>query len=65
MRPEDLQKKQSGADGINGTSPFLMGVFHLEAIAAPFFFTWNALLVAILLWWCLGAWGSAWVITGC
>jgi fatty-acid desaturase len=57
MRLDDLHKNQSGGDGINWTTAFFMGMFHLGAVAAAFFFTWNALLVAILLWWMSGSLG--------
>src|SRR4030095_7242838 len=57
MRLDDLQKKQSSEDGINWVTASFMGVFHLGAIVALFFFTWKALLVAILLWWVSGSLG--------
>jgi fatty-acid desaturase len=57
MQLDDLQKKQSSEDGINWVTASFMGVFHLGAIVALFFFTWKALLVAILLWWVSGSLG--------
>ena len=57
MRLDDLQKKQSSEDGINWVTASFMGVFHLGAVVALFFFTWKALLVAILLWWVSGSLG--------
>jgi len=36
---------------------FFMGVFHLGAIAALFFFRWDAFLVAMVLWWIAGGVG--------
>lgn len=35
----------------------VMALFHLGAIAALFFFSWKALLLAILLWWVAGSLG--------
>jgi sn-1 stearoyl-lipid 9-desaturase len=35
----------------------VMAVFHLAAIAALFFFSWKALLVAVILWWVAGSLG--------
>ena len=57
MRLDGLPKTQSGADGNNRTTSFFMGVFQLRAVAAPCFFTCNALLVAILFWWVSGSLG--------
>ena len=34
---------------IIGVTTFFMGVFHVGAIAALFFFTWKALALAVLL----------------
>ncbi|MGD0417946.1 MAG: acyl-CoA desaturase, partial [Terriglobales bacterium] len=34
-----------------------MGLFHVGAIAALFFFTWPAFFVAIFLWWVSGSLG--------
>jgi len=36
---------------------FFMVVFHLGAIAALFFFSWKALLLAVVLWWVAGSLG--------
>ena len=41
---------------INLTSAF-MAAFHVGAIAALFFFTWKALVVAVVLWWVAGSLG--------
>jgi fatty-acid desaturase len=41
---------------VNRTT-FFMSAFHVGAIAALFFFTWKALVVACFLWWVTGSWG--------
>ena len=43
--------------GINWVTTFFMAAFHIGAVAALFFFTWKALLVAIVLWWISGSLG--------
>ena len=42
---------------INWVTASVMALFHLGALAAPFFFTWKALGVAIALWWISGSLG--------
>ena len=39
------------ARGINWDTVIFMGLFHLGAVAALFMFKWQALVVAIVLWW--------------
>lgn len=42
---------------LNWTTTVVMVLFHLGALAAPFFFTWSALFVSVILYWmtvCLG-----------
>src|SRR6202167_1207810 len=41
---------------VNLTAAF-MAAFHVGAIAALFFFTWKALMVAVVLWWVAGSLG--------
>jgi fatty-acid desaturase len=41
---------------VNLTAAF-MAAFHIVAIAALFFFTWKALIVAVVLWWVAGSLG--------
>ena len=36
---------------------FVMIAFHVGAVTALFFFSWNALLVAMVLWWLAGGLG--------
>jgi len=57
MQLEALAKKQSGDKKINWVTGLFMGLFHAGALVALFFFTWNALLVAVLLWWISGSLG--------
>ncbi len=37
--------------GINWVTAFFMAAFHIGAVVALFFFSWKALIVALLLWW--------------
>jgi sn-1 stearoyl-lipid 9-desaturase len=57
MTLNDLQKKNVNENGINWVTATFMLLFHLGAVAALFFFTWKALLVAIILWWVSGSLG--------
>jgi len=57
MRLDDLEKKQSGDDQINWVTASFMGLFHLGAVAALFFFTWKGLWIAAFLWWVTGSLG--------
>jgi sn-1 stearoyl-lipid 9-desaturase len=54
---EALAKRQSGDKEINWVTSVFMGVFHVGALAAFFFFTWKALLISVLLWWISGSLG--------
>ena len=54
---EALTKRQPGDKEINWVTGLFMGLFHVGALAAFFFFTWKALLVAVLLWWISGSLG--------
>jgi len=48
---EILRKKQKANDEVNWVTAIFMGLFHVGAIAALFFFSWKPVLVAALLWW--------------
>ncbi len=49
---ERTNRKQNAAEaGVNWGTAIAMGIFHIGAIAALFFFTWKAFFVAIFLWW--------------
>jgi sn-1 stearoyl-lipid 9-desaturase len=51
-RPLAILKKTQKNDGeINWVTAIFMGLFHLGAIAALFFFSWGAFFVAAFLWW--------------
>ena len=41
----------ANARKINWTNSIAFGLFHLGALAALFFFNWQALAVAVLLFW--------------
>jgi fatty-acid desaturase len=45
------------AQPINWVTTLFMVVFHVGAIAALFFFTWKALVLAVVLWWTSGSLG--------
>ena len=51
------RKDRASRDGFNWGTAIAMGIFHIGAIAALFFFTWKALFVAIFLWWVSGSLG--------
>jgi stearoyl-CoA desaturase (delta-9 desaturase) len=57
MQLEALRRKQAADNEINWVTASFMGAFHLGAVAALFFFTWKALLVALFLWWVSGSLG--------
>ncbi|MEK6334976.1 MAG: fatty acid desaturase [Acidobacteriota bacterium] len=44
--------------GISWNTTVFMVIFHLGAVAAFFFFKWQALLVAILIWWISASLGA-------
>src|ERR1700675_1339325 len=51
-RPLAVLKKTQKNDGeVNWVTAIFMGLFHLGAIAALFFFSWKAFFVAAFLWW--------------
>jgi stearoyl-CoA desaturase (delta-9 desaturase) len=54
---ESLEKRQAANGEINWVTAVFMGLFHLGALAALFFFTWKALFVAMFLWWVSGSLG--------
>ena len=47
----DLERRPAARDEINWVTASFMMMFHLGAIAALFFFSWKAFLVAVVLWW--------------
>ena len=47
VRPLEVLKKTQKSDGeINWVTASFMGLFHMGALAALFFFSWKAFLVA-------------------
>jgi stearoyl-CoA desaturase (delta-9 desaturase) len=52
-----FRKDRATRAGINWGTAIAMGLFHVGAIAALFFFTWPAFFVAIFLWWISGSLG--------
>ena len=57
MELEAIARDHSGDDQINWVTATFMGLFHVGAIAALFFFTWKAVFIAIFLWWVSGSFG--------
>ena len=57
MQLQDLERTQARKDEVNWITAGFMAAFHVGAVAALFFFTWKALLVAIFLWWVAGSLG--------
>jgi fatty-acid desaturase len=55
MRNETMSKERQ--KGINWNTSVFMVLFHLGAVAALFMFSWQAVVVAILLWWLAGSLG--------
>jgi stearoyl-CoA desaturase (delta-9 desaturase) len=52
-----LERKSAAENQTNWVTAFFMAAFHIGAVAALFFFTWKATLVAIFLWWISGSLG--------
>src|SRR5271170_5415764 len=57
MQLESLEKRQAANGEVNWVTATFMGLFHVGAVAALFFFTWKALFVAMFLWWVSGSLG--------
>ena len=57
MRLDDLGKKPAEKGEINWVTASFMTMFHIGAVAALFFFTWNALFLTIFLVWVSGSLG--------
>src|SRR5260370_34095302 len=53
------RRDRANRDGFNWGTAIAMGLFHVRAIAALFFFTWPAFFAAIFLWWGSGSLGIA------
>jgi fatty-acid desaturase len=57
MTVTDLGKESANESGINWITASSMLLLHIGALAALFFFSWNALLLAVLLYWVGGSLG--------
>jgi stearoyl-CoA desaturase (delta-9 desaturase) len=57
MELQALERKPAADNQINWVTATFMALFHLGAIAAFFFFTWKALVLATVLWLISGSWG--------
>ncbi len=52
-----FKRDKTFSEAVNWTTTFFMTAFHVGAIAALFFFSWKALLLAAVLWWVSGSLG--------
>ena len=52
-----FKRDKTFSEPINWTTTFFMAGFHVGAVAALFFFSWKALLLAAVLWWVSGSLG--------
>jgi fatty-acid desaturase len=50
-RLDVLGKKAKGEDEVNWVTAIFMGLFHVGAVAALFYFAWKPFLVSLVLWW--------------
>jgi fatty-acid desaturase len=57
LQSSDLQTNQPAKNRLNWHIVPVLMLFHVGAVTAPFFFTWNALFVAIFLYWVTGGLG--------
>jgi sn-1 stearoyl-lipid 9-desaturase len=57
MELNELNRTRAEESGINWVTSFFMFALHVGAVAALFFFTWKALIVAVVLWWISGSLG--------
>ncbi len=51
------ERDRTFREPINSLTTFFMGIFHIGAIVALFFFTWKGLALAAVLWWVTGSLG--------
>ena len=52
-----MRNDQPGENRLNWAIVPVLMLFHVGAVAAPFFFSWRALFVAIFLYWVTGGLG--------
>ena len=57
MELEALNRKPAADNQVNWVTTGFMAAFHVGAVAALFFFTWQALFVSMFLWWVSGSVG--------
>jgi len=56
-RPTEEYASDRWSNGVNWPIAFWIGLIHVGALAAPFFFTWTGLLLALVLGWASGGLG--------
>ena len=52
-----LERDKTFSQPVNWITVFFMGMFHVGAIAALFFFNWKAVAIAAVVWWVAGSLG--------
>jgi stearoyl-CoA desaturase (delta-9 desaturase) len=52
-----LERDKTFSQPVNWITVFFMGLFHVGAIAALFFFNWKAVAIAAVVWWIAGSLG--------
>jgi stearoyl-CoA desaturase (delta-9 desaturase) len=52
-----LKRDKTFSQPVNWVTSFFMLAFHIGAVAALFFFSWKAVLMAVFLWWVAGSLG--------
>ena len=57
MQLSVLERSKTDENGINWLTSTIMVLLHLGALASVFFFTWKALIVAVVLYWISGSLG--------
>lgn len=57
MDIQALHREPPVDNGVNWVTAIFMGLFHVGAIVALFFFTWKAFFLAAFLWWVSGSLG--------
>ncbi|HKP68736.1 MAG TPA: fatty acid desaturase [Pyrinomonadaceae bacterium] len=52
-----IEFSRPGTGSINWTTLIAVSIFHVLAVAALFFFSWQNLAASLILWWIAGSWG--------
>ena len=52
-----IEFTRPGTGSINWNTLIAVAIFHLLAVTAIFFFSWQSLVAALVMWWIAGSWG--------